>query len=261
VGHVVNQIETQMQGCSNLLGLFAASQQEDAKLGLERRLKIGADANGVLEILEGVNTVARQTTMLSLNVSIEAARAGEAGKGFSVIAIEIRKLASEVQSISKEVRARVEALMQTVRIDLQEQAEKREQTGRAAIADITETLSALTNNLMTLIAHQRDILQKVEGESEVIAQPIMDIMGNIQFQDIIRQQLEQLGHMAETVGNHIQSIRMMLEDEKDDLGHETLSHKLDSMFDNYVMARQRETHLNVRGQDVVKETASLIELF
>jgi hypothetical protein len=33
------------------------------------------------------------------------------------------------------------------------------------------------------------------------------------------------------------------------------------MFDNYVMARQRETHLNVRGQDVVKETASLIELF
>ena len=151
--------------------------------------------------------------------------------------------------------------MRLVTIDLQEQASRRERVEHDAIANIRTTLSALTDNLMILIAHQRDILQKVETENAAIARPIMDIMGSIQFQDIIRQQLEQLSRMAEIVGDHIQAIDVMLEDQRDDMGEETLSQKLDDMFNNYVMADQRETHLSVHGQAVSKEAGSLIELF
>jgi len=68
-------------------------------------------------------------------------------------------------------------------------------------------------------------------------------MGSIQFQDIIRQQLEQLGLMAETVGDHIQAIDVMLEERRDDMDEETLSQKLDNVFNNYEMAGQRETHM------------------
>lgn len=68
-------------------------------------------------------------------------------------------------------------------------------------------------------------------------------MGSIQFQDIIRQQLEQLDRMAETVDDHIQAIDAMLEGRRDDLDEETLSQKLDNVFNNYEMAGQRETHM------------------
>jgi methyl-accepting chemotaxis protein len=126
---------------------------------------------------------------------------------------------------------------------------------------MTETLGALTDNLATIISHQRDILQKVETEGEAIAGPIMDIMGSIQFQDIIRQQLEQLDRMAEMVDEHIGSIGVMLASRRVEPGEETLSQKLDNMFSTYVMAGQREAHMAAHGQVESKDSGSLIEMF
>ncbi|MCW6513067.1 methyl-accepting chemotaxis protein [Lichenifustis flavocetrariae] len=261
VTDVISEIETHTKGCHDLLDRFAARQKDDAQESRRQRSQLGTDTRSVLEALDGVNRIARQTTMLSLNVSIEAARAGEAGRGFSVIAVEIRKMASEVQSISNDVHSRVEALMQTVTVDLDLQTQHREEAEHEAIAQIASTLSALTDNLMTLVAHQRDILQKVESENEAIAKPLMDMMGSIQFQDIIRQQLEQLSRMATQVGEHLAAISAMLGPNNTDMGGEMLSEKLDQLFNTYVMAGQRETHMAARGQAVSQDTAARIELF
>jgi len=261
VASVITQIESQMRGCRELLTQFAERQQADAQIGVQQRSRIADDTSRVLEVLEGVNGIARQTSMLSINVSIEAARAGEAGKGFSVIAAEIRKLASEVQALSADVQSRVQALMRTVTVDLQDRVSQREQEERAGISVISQTLVSLTDNLTTIVSHQRDVLQKVEAESATVARPIMDIMGSIQFQDIIRQQLEHLARMAAVVDSHIASITERRDAPGAASDQNTLSSKLDEMYESYVMGEQREAHKIAMGQDIAPKVGSLIEMF
>jgi hypothetical protein len=89
----------------------------------------------------------------------------------------------------------------------------------------------------------------------------MDIMGSIQFQDIIRQQLDQLKLMSDTVGDQIKSIGAMLESPNVTMAPTTLSQQLDAMFGSYVMAHQRQTHVAALGRSIENEPVAAIELF
>jgi methyl-accepting chemotaxis protein len=57
-----------------------------------------------------IETIARQTRLLSLNAAIEAARAGEAGKGFAVVAGEVKNLADETRTATDQIGAIIKDL-------------------------------------------------------------------------------------------------------------------------------------------------------
>lgn len=84
----------------------------------ERLTAFGTVIKEIGSVSNSIETIARQTRLLSLNAAIEAARAGEAGKGFAVVAGEVKSLADETRkatdqigSIIKDLGAQIEGLI------------------------------------------------------------------------------------------------------------------------------------------------------
>ncbi len=107
-----------------LIHHVALSNQANASVSKELS-ELSSYTDQMHSIIELINNVTTQTSLLSLNASIEAARAGEAGRGFAVVASEISNLATQtndatvsitelINSISKELSEVVEVIEEMI---------------------------------------------------------------------------------------------------------------------------------------------------
>lgn len=83
----VNELSLQM-GEQLITNNTQMQQTLDAMKNIEKTSK------EIVKIIKEIDNIAFQTNILALNAAVEAAKAGDAGKGFSVVAEEVRLLAS-----------------------------------------------------------------------------------------------------------------------------------------------------------------------
>lgn len=141
----------------------------------------------VNELASGIQEIADQTSLLSLNASIEAARAGENGKGFAVVAGEIGALANqsthtvnEIMSIIQEVNGAVdnmEECMSTTLAYIENQIlhdyEMFESISKQYDSDadtVDESMNSIFQMAEILKETATDIVSAVSGITETIAQ-------------------------------------------------------------------------------------------
>jgi methyl-accepting chemotaxis protein len=131
------------------------------QVGLAIR-NIETSSRSVAEILGTIEAISFQTTLLSLNASVEAARAGEAGRGFSVVADEIRGLASTTSEASKKIRELVDRSAHEVSTGVQSIDHARERFGsiRDCITGLTGMVGTISESCQAHVGELHD-LQKV----------------------------------------------------------------------------------------------------
>jgi methyl-accepting chemotaxis protein len=80
----------------------------------EKMHQLEAETGGINNLVNVINGVSDQTSLLALNASIEAARAGEHGRGFSVVATEVRSLAGRAGDATREIEEAVSRIRNQV---------------------------------------------------------------------------------------------------------------------------------------------------
>ncbi|HEC59355.1 hypothetical protein LCGC14_0627310 [marine sediment metagenome] len=98
------QFESVRSGTQDIRNIVETSAKTVQSLN-SRTVEVG-------NIIGVITEITNQTNLLALNAAIEAARAGEHGRGFSVVADEVRGLASRTSGSASEIQKMIEGIQQ-----------------------------------------------------------------------------------------------------------------------------------------------------
>lgn len=120
----------------------------EANANVSRELEtLNTYTDQMQSIIEMINGVTTQTSLLSLNASIEAARAGEAGRGFAVVASEISNLATQTQQATVDITSLINSISSELSqvINVIEQMIKNAEEQNIAANNTAKSFAEITN--------------------------------------------------------------------------------------------------------------------
>ena len=246
-----------------ILQMFVDKQQADVAVNLGR-IKRLQEVQSLTGLVADISQVAKQTNILSINAAVEAARAGESGRGFAVLAAEIRLLSNRTAEAAVNISAKIKAATEGIDDELRNATELDERgsaTGsmRKVIADVEEMQQRFSVACRGLLS----VIEGVKlGHTDIVVQ-LSKALGQIQFQDVIRQRVEHVQKALEELNDHLQNMADQLVDKPwDQQTMVTLRQRLEQQVSRYVMQSQLDTHQGVTGKGPIQtDVRPKIELF
>lgn len=150
--------------------------------------EVADSAQAVSQIVDVIAEIARQTNLLALNAAIEAARAGDAGRGFGVVASEVKELANQTRTSTKDIATKIESVRGAV------------QRGGKSVEDISgalEQLAGYVNSITSAIYEQNTVTTEIARGAE---QGVISVRAVSENFSSIRERVSEFERSAKELG-------------------------------------------------------------
>lgn len=160
-----------------------------------------------------INSIADDTSLLSLNASIEAARAGDSGRGFAVVAEQIKNLSEQSNNSSKEIEATADVLMgdsekavqamQQMQDIIANQSESMQETQKVVaevieeIASSMKSIAQIKESSGRLENARNEVLQAVEHLSEISGENLDSTKSTFEQTEMVADTFKQVYNSAD----------------------------------------------------------------
>lgn len=229
---------------------LARHQREFETLRLQSLQRVHDVAHQVRELMpvaERITHIARQTHLLSLNATIEAARAGDYGVTFKVVADEVRRLSADSTEAARLVREGIQGAAAAIDMELQRLQVSLDVTASDELEGIARHVQNVGETLSDVVPYLQQLSVSMEGDVRQVTEDVLETLGQMQFQDINRQLLEQINKALTSLSDHFSQLYLLI-DGRAPPPPQLLEDLLQRWTQDYVMYAQRVAHTLIVAQ-------------
>lgn len=186
---------------------YVDKRMEELENDQKKASALSDNANSMIKLVDLIKEISDQTNLLALNAAIEAARAGEEGKSFAVVADKVRELSTQSEQAANQVGKAITGMAKQIETQFSDKLiSQTNENEKELLTALESQLTRLGSGYEKLDEFKQIILNQVDRNSRQVAQKVMELLTNIQFQDITRQQIERVIRCLSDLDKYIENI-------------------------------------------------------